>query len=632
MTPLQLVRLGPLTSRTTGSADVGVALLDGPVAAHHPDLVDARIVEMEGAACATLDSGACGHGTFVAGILSARRGSGAPAICPGCTLLVRPIFRELGSGGSIPPATPDELAQALIESARAGARVVNLSAAIGYPTTQIERSLSQALDYVAAHGVLIVAAAGNQATLGSSAITRHTGVIPVVSYDQRGRPMPESNLGGSAGRRGLGAPGDSIVSLSTDGSLISRSGTSFAAAFVTGAAALLWSLFLEVDASRIRDALLQGRRRTSVIPPLMNAEAAHALLESDRRHIATRSVVPADSSSRFPNSPSQCVRVRVMADDLPGTERLADAATEFSDEAVGGGEVDRGAVHVIEPEAAAPQPVRPSQVSPEPSAGSPVPSPSFVYALGQIDWRFPTLGLEKEFAQATASPDSAGRTDHQVQSEALTRPELLYLVRQLCWVFVVGGLETYILTPRDPQDFNLLSASVRPKRDPDDIDAVIGVRGPIASPEMCNGLALPIVVFDQLYSFDRQTLVASIPLPEEEEAIDEPHFRSTAKDLFDKIIGLADNAGATDEYRALNYLAVRYPRIYTVTTVMHDNNFSFTGIEVRRSPLTSARAVLDVIFSYTHRTTDVIQKQFVRVDATEEWPFLVKKMGPYFES
>jgi hypothetical protein len=42
---------------------------------------------------------------------------------------------------------------------------------------------------------------------------------------------------------------------------------------------------------------------------------------------------------------------------------------------------------------------------------------------------------------------------------------------------------------------------------------VIGTRGPIASPEMCNGLMVPIVVFDKIYSFDRDTLIKAIPRP-----------------------------------------------------------------------------------------------------------------------
>jgi len=40
---------------------------------------------------------------------------------------------------------------------------------------------------------------------------------------------------------------------------------------------------------------------------------------------------------------------------------------------------------------------------------------------------------------------------------------------------------------------------------------------------------------------------------------------------------------------------------------------------------------VDVIFSYTDRNTDVTEKYFVRVDITEEFPFLVAKLSPFYE-
>jgi hypothetical protein len=39
------------------------------------------------------------HGTFVTGMLFARRNSVAPAICPNCTLILRPIFVEENDDG-----------------------------------------------------------------------------------------------------------------------------------------------------------------------------------------------------------------------------------------------------------------------------------------------------------------------------------------------------------------------------------------------------------------------------------------------------------------------------------------------------------------------------------------------------
>ena len=158
----------------------------------------------------------------------------------------------------MPAATPGELAGAILDCIHAGARVINLSVALAQPSTRGEAMLDEALNHALVRGVLIVAAAGNQGTLGSSAITRHPWVIPVVACDMRGRPLNESNLGGSIGRRGLSAPGDGITSLGSDGKLLSLSGTSVAVPFVTGTIALLWSQFPSLSATQIKLALTRG--------------------------------------------------------------------------------------------------------------------------------------------------------------------------------------------------------------------------------------------------------------------------------------------------------------------------------------------------------------------------------------
>jgi len=94
---------------------------------------------------------------------------------------------------------------------------------------------------------------------------------------------------------------------------------------------------------------------------------------------------------------------------------------------------------------------------------------------------------------------------------------------------------------------------------------------------------------------------------------------------------MTDNAGATAEHRSLNYLAVRYPAIYAKAAEEFARDFSLTGVDVLASPLSGARSVADVIFSYTNRNTDFTEKFFVRVDVTEEFPFLVTKLSPYYD-
>src|SRR5687767_11772507 len=89
---LNLVQLEPLMNLSSGTPEIVIGLMDGPVAVNHPDLAAESvrgIAGEPGAGCALTSSAACIHGTFTAGILSAKRGSPAPAICPGCTLLVR---------------------------------------------------------------------------------------------------------------------------------------------------------------------------------------------------------------------------------------------------------------------------------------------------------------------------------------------------------------------------------------------------------------------------------------------------------------------------------------------------------------------------------------------------------------
>ena len=102
----------------------------------------------------------------------------------------------------------------------------------------------------------------------------------------------------------------------------------------------------------------------------------------------------------------------------------------------------------------------------------------------------------------------------QALHRVLTRPENRYLARHLCWVVTVEGIETYILVPRDSADVQLLIEALRPAPSLMDVDVVIGTRGPIAPPTLCNGLIVPIVVFDQIYSFDVDALMRQIPRPD----------------------------------------------------------------------------------------------------------------------
>ena len=105
---LNLVQLAPLMNSRSGTSEIVIGLMDGPVAVNHQDLIAESVKGIgsePGAGCAHPGSAACTHGTFTAGILSAREvpqprqsAQGAP--------LVRPIFRAAPPTGRCPAQLP----------------------------------------------------------------------------------------------------------------------------------------------------------------------------------------------------------------------------------------------------------------------------------------------------------------------------------------------------------------------------------------------------------------------------------------------------------------------------------------------------------------------------------------------
>jgi len=269
--------------KTSGRAETVVALIDGPVACTHPDLRESNIraIAEHGTPCSHSTDEASAHGTFVAGILAGRRGSEAPAICPGCTLLVRPIFGDASSRTGMLSASVEELAAAIVESVEEGAQLINVSASLVARSSGQRRDLEQALNLARRRNAIVIAAAGNRSMSGGTALISHPWVIPAVGYDPTGRPSQFSNFGKSIGRRGLGAPGEAVRSLAPPANTAISGGTSVAAPFITGTIALLLSEFQRASAADVLTALTNGTaRRRSVVPPLLDAWAAYEFLRT----------------------------------------------------------------------------------------------------------------------------------------------------------------------------------------------------------------------------------------------------------------------------------------------------------------------------------------------------------------
>ncbi len=250
----------------------------------------------------------------------------------------------------------------------------------------------------------------------------------------------------------------------------------------------------------------------------------------------------------------------------------------------------------------------------------------FVYVLGQVEARFPNRSIEKEFVQIIERSKSTNFEHQQAFHSVLSQPENRYLARKLSWVLTMEGVPIYILLPTGPEDLVVLLEAIRPPACPLDRQVVVGRKGPVAPPEMC-GLEVPMVLVDQLYSLEYGDFIKTIS----PESISDERFKAAAEDMFRRMMQMADNTGSTDKHRALNYLSVRYLAIYSTAAEKLENSFSLTSAEAIPSRLSDSRKIISVVFSFTNRETGIMEKYFVRVDVTEEFPFIVTKMAPYYD-
>jgi hypothetical protein len=250
-----LARIRARAARGFGTGDgVVVAILDTGVETSHPvlagrvaagglDLVDGDADPADAADGVDSDRDglvdeAAGHGTFVAGLVL--------AVAPRAAVLPVRILDSDGIG------TAFAVARGLEAAERRGARVVNMSFGMSIRSVVVEEVSAR----LAAAGVVLVASAGNA---GSERPPQYPAALPqvlgVAASDALDRRAPFSNHGGWVD---LAAPGVGLVSAFPRGGFATWSGTSFAAALASGAAAVLVSGASEASASQVLDALAVG--------------------------------------------------------------------------------------------------------------------------------------------------------------------------------------------------------------------------------------------------------------------------------------------------------------------------------------------------------------------------------------
>jgi hypothetical protein len=252
----------------------------------------------------------------------------------------------------------------------------------------------------------------------------------------------------------------------------------------------------------------------------------------------------------------------------------------------------------------------------------------FVYALGRIEARFPTLGLEREYRQRERALGDA--PDDRLARLCAVLQKNPHLAAQACYVFAIGGSPAYILAPAGNYLRGELFEALAAGESQDAYAVAVGRLGPMAPPQACGGVLAPVVLVDQLYTFrlaDWQAVLArSVAKALEERGIPEDRFGETAAALFRRIVQSTENVGATDVHRALNYLLMQHPGIFLVAAEKHERHL-LDRIETRLVQGVSGRKQVAVILGFVERSTGIPERWFTRVDVTEEWPFVSDAEG-----
>ena len=224
------------SSQISGSgSQVLVAVLDTGIDRNHEDLAEKVVAEVNFTGSTTTDD-VYGHGTHIAGIIAAKddNNTGIMGLAPESRLFNVKVADDKGR------CQLSDLAAGIIWAIDNGAHVINISIEIRESTSELE----EAIEYAWLNGAVIIAAAGNDGNEIPVYPAYYENCIGVTAIRESGSLAPLANHGDWVD---LAAPGFNIYSTLPDGDYGYKHGTSFATAYVSGLAALLFTVVTDAN-------------------------------------------------------------------------------------------------------------------------------------------------------------------------------------------------------------------------------------------------------------------------------------------------------------------------------------------------------------------------------------------------
>ncbi|MBU6427786.1 MAG: S8 family serine peptidase [Cyanobacteria bacterium REEB65] len=220
----------PIWRRNIDASKITIAVLDTGIDPYHPEFAGRVLMGLNALTQKNDSEDDDGHGTHVAGILGAagNNGIGVAGICWQCKLLAVKVLGKDGGNDA-------EALEGLKYAVDNGAKVINMS--FNSEDKSVSAAYSAFVDYALSKNAVVVAAGGNDGGAVTQPATT-PGIVAVAATDEDDRLATYSNRGPQIG---IAAPGDDILSTFIGESYKADTGTSMAAPFVSGAAALLFA-------------------------------------------------------------------------------------------------------------------------------------------------------------------------------------------------------------------------------------------------------------------------------------------------------------------------------------------------------------------------------------------------------
>jgi subtilisin family serine protease len=245
----QRVQLAQALAVTYGQPDIMIAILDSGINLTHPEFAGRVVPGYDFINKDDDPSDDAGHGTPVAGIAAmAVNGVGSVGICPACTILPVKVLNEEGKG------TFSRVVHGILYATDQGARIINLS--LG--STTDSAIMREAIAYAHDRGVIIVASAGNFGNDTPYYPAAYEHVLAVGATNVADEWWSKSNFGDWVD---VTAPGVAIYSTSfgeAEHPYADITGTSAAAPFVSGLAALILSQQPELTAEEVQALIIEN--------------------------------------------------------------------------------------------------------------------------------------------------------------------------------------------------------------------------------------------------------------------------------------------------------------------------------------------------------------------------------------